>query len=239
MHRRNPPNQRLWTAERFIKRNRGILMSLGASSGRVLGCGANGCAIPAKATNAIIKVTKDRTELSLMKALYSIRHQPVPRVSAAKRTALARIGTTPEEVAMLPGFVLVKNDPICVGKWCVYKREKLDPIDADTSREGIALTKKVRRGIDAFFYEGTVKDPVKFMADYPELRTITRTVLGLLWVYGINTEDIHEQQVGRVVYGRKQRRKGTLVLYDGQFYGKLPKSITHRRNPGCPCPRLT
>jgi len=215
----------------FADSHHSMLKRHGASgSMKILGCGANGCAIQGRGRR-VVKVTEDPDEIALVKAIDRIRTRSAKKPDGKVARALKALGTTAREVRQARGFMHFNSRPQCVGKWCVYSREALDPLDHDKSARGESVSRRVRKALDEFFYKDKWDDPRAFLRKYPEMETIVKTVVGLAVLYGIKVEDIHEQQVGRVIGhgGGSGRPKGTLVLYDGQLFGRLPRSTRARR----------
>lgn len=183
---------------------------------RPLGCGTFGCVFR-REHGWVTKVTTDPLEVRMIQLIRQLRKRPMvdtPRV----RRALAGTGVPVTWACRLPGIVELKTAPKKVGKTWQYVREDVEPAAGMRDPAARARLKNLRRGLDTFFYARRRPDVGSFLRKpgNGRLRLIVATALYLEAAHDLQLEDLHEEQVGRVLRAGKLHRPGEYVLYDGQ-----------------------
>lgn len=218
------PNPKVAAAPReiasVVSRHPGKLRDAGADVRDIpLGCGKYGCVWPASKTGWVVKLTRDKDEVEMVRLIRRIRSGRLkPRkLTPSRRKKLASLGVTAAWVKRVPGFTGM-GAPVSVQRtkqraWYAYAREDVTPaVDLSLSPKFAARYKAISDGLDIYHY---TRDWRGALRGRPFLRTILATVVGLEALYGIQIGDIHSEQVGITRHRLYGRPRGTLVLYDG------------------------
>lgn len=181
---------------------------------RPIGCGTFGCVFR-RESGWVTKVTTDPFEVRMITLIRKLRKAPTKNTAAVKR-ALRDTGVSVQRAGKLPGIVEIATVAKRVGKTWQYVREDVDPAVGMSDAGARARMKDLRKGLDWFFYSSRRPSVREVLRRHPRLRLIIATALYLEAAHGLQLEDLHEEQVGRVRRVGKLHAPGEYVLYDGQ-----------------------
>lgn len=179
-----------------------------------IGCGTFGCVFR-RESGWVTKVTTDPFEVRMITLIRKLRKMPTKNTAAVKR-ALRDTGVSVQRAGRLPGIVQIGTAVKKVGKTWQYVREDVEPACGMHDAAAGARIKELRRGLDWFFYSSRRPSVKEAVRRFPRLRLIIATAIYLEAAHGLQLEDLHEEQVGRVIRAGNLHVPGEYVLYDGQ-----------------------